>query len=383
MTTVYLDYNASAPVRPEARSAMAEVLEHVHGNPSSTHAAGAAARNALARARKQVADALGVTGESIVFTSGATEANNTVLRQAAAAGAAGDVHLLSCATEHPAVLEELRALVAAGARATILPVDRDGRLDPDRFEAALESDTRLASVMWANNETGVLQPIAELARRAQAHGVPFHTDAVQALGKVPLSLADLAVEYASFSAHKLGGPKGVGALYVRRGAAFAPLFHGGSQEKGRRPGTENLPGIVGFGAACAAAQRELAVADARHARLREQLWDGIAKSVPDAARNGAREHTLVHTLNVSFPGAAGDALVEALDLEDIAVATGAACHAGSIEPSHVLTAMGVPPAHGTSAIRFSLGPGIDESAIARVLAVLPGIVARVRQARAA
>jgi cysteine desulfurase len=383
MTAVYLDYNASAPVRPEAQRAIAEVLAHVHGNPSSTHAAGAAARNALSRARKQVADALGVAAESIVFTSGATEANNTVLRQAAAVVEPADAHLVSCATEHPAVLEELRALVASGCRATVLPVERDGRLDPDRFEAALEPATRVASVMWANNETGVVQPIAELARRARAHGVPFHTDAVQALGKLPLALADLPVDFASFSAHKLGGPKGVGALYVRRGAALAPLFHGGSQEKGRRPGTENVPGIVGFGAACAAAQRELESADARHARLREQLWDGIAKSIPACARNGAREHTLAHTLNVSFPGAAGDALVEALDLEGIAVATGAACHAGSIEPSHVLTAMGLSAAHGASAIRFSLGPGIDDVAIARVLAVLPAIVARVRQARAA
>ena len=382
MNDVYLDYNATAPLRPEALRAIGDVLANVHGNPSSTHAFGAAARAALARARKQVADALGVAAETIVFTSGATEANNTVLRQAAR-GAGRGAHLVTCATEHPSVLEEVRALESEGCRVTILPVERDGRLDAGRFEAALTPETRLASVMWANNETGVIQPIAELAARAAARGVPFHTDAVQALGKLPLALGALPVDCASFSAHKLGGPKGIGALYLRRGARHAPLFRGGSQEAGRRPGTENVPGAAGFGAACQAACAELAQSEARHARLRERLWDGIHAALPDARRNGAREHTLAHTLNVSFAGASGEALVEALDLEGIAVATGAACHAGSTEPSHVLEAMGVPRELGASAIRFSLGPGIDDAAIARVLELLPRVVARVRGARAA
>ncbi len=383
MSDVYLDYNATAPVRLEALRAIADVLEHSHGNPSSTHAFGAAARAALARARKQVADALGVATDSIVFTSGATEANNTVLRQAARRAPLSDVHLVTCATEHPSVLEEARALEAEGCRVTILPVERDGRLDVERFSAALGPGTRLASVMWANNETGVIQPIAELARRASERGVRFHTDAVQALGKLPLALATLPIDYASFSAHKLGGPKGVGALYVRPGAELAPLLRGGSQEKGQRPGTENVPGIAGFGAACAVADSELEHAHARHERLRERLWDGIRNALPDAVRNGAREHSLAHTLNVSFAGVTGEELVEALDLEGIAVATGAACHAGSTEPSHVLTAMGLGRELGASAIRFSLGPGTDDAAIARVLEVLPRVVARVRRARAA
>jgi cysteine desulfurase len=383
MSDVYLDYNATAPVRPEAQRAIAEVLARVHGNPSSAHAFGAEARAALARARKQVAEALDVAPETIVFTSGATEANNTVLRHAARGAPGPDVHLVTCATEHPSILEEVRALAADGCRVTVLPVERDGRLDVERFAAALTPETRLASVMWANNETGVIQPIAELARRAAARGVPFHTDAVQALGKLPLALSTLPVDYASFSAHKLGGPKGVGVLYVRPGIALVPLLRGGSQEKGRRPGTENVPGIAGFGAACAAASGELERAHARHERLREKLWDGIQGALPDAVRNGARAHSLAHTLNVSFAGASGEALVEALDLEGIAVATGAACHAGSTEPSHVLSAMGLPKELGSSAIRFSLGPGIDDEAIARVLEVLPRVVARVRQARAA
>lgn len=380
MSEVYFDYNATAPVRPEVQRAIADVLAHTHGNPSSTHRFGEAARAALARARKQVADALGAAPDSVVFTSGATEANNTVLRHAASTAARSSVHLVTCATEHPAVLEEVRALAADGCRVTVLEVERDGRLDPERFAASLTPETRLASVMWANNETGVIQPIAELAKSAAARGVPFHTDAVQALGKLPLALSTLPVDYASFSAHKLGGPKGVGALYVRPGVGLTPLFRGGSQEKGRRPGTENVPGIVGFGAACCAAQADLAPAHARHERLREQLWAGLHAALPDAVRNGAREHSLAHTLNVSFPGVSGEALVEALDLEGIAVATGAACHAGSTEPSHVLAAMGLSREIGTSAIRFSLGPGIDEVAIARVLEVLPRVVARVRKA---
>jgi cysteine desulfurase len=383
MSDVYLDYNATAPVRPEAQSAIADVLAHAPGNPSSTHGFGAAARAALARARKQVAEAVGAAPETIVFTSGATEANNTVLRHAAQAAGTAGARLVTCATEHPAVLEEARALAAEGCRVAVLPVGSDGRLDPGVFEASLEPGTVLASVMWANNETGVIQPIAQLARIAAAHGVPFHTDAVQVLGKVPLALGELPVDYASFSAHKLGGPKGVGALYVRPGARLTPLLRGGSQERGRRPGTENVPGIVGFGAACAAAQAELDAAHARHARLRERLWQGIRAAIPDAVRNGEAARTLAHTLNVSFAGASGEALVEALDLEGIAVATGAACHAGSTEPSHVLTAMGLPPQLGACAIRMSLGAGIDEAAIARVLEVLPGVVARVRRARAA
>ncbi len=383
MHAIYLDYNATTPVRPEAARAVAEALAQVPGNPSSTHAFGAAARDLLVRARREVAAAAGVRPETIVFTSGATESNNTVLFHAARRARANGGRVVTCATEHPSVLETARALAESGVRVEVVPVERDGRVDPERFAAALRPGDALASVMWANNETGVVQPIAELARRAEALGVPFHTDAVQALGKLSLELAHLPVDYASFSAHKLGGPKGTGALYVRAGAAFEPLLHGGSQEGGRRPGTENVPGIAGFGAACAAAFAELERATSRHARLRERLWDGIRRALPDSVRNGAPEHTLAHTLNVSFPGASGEALVEALDLEGIAVATGAACHAGSTEPSHVLSAMGVPRELGTSALRFSLGPGIGDAEIERVLELLPKVVERVRASRVA
>jgi cysteine desulfurase len=378
---IYLDHNATSPLRPEALGATAEALAQVPGNASSTHAFGAAARELVVKARRQVAAAAGVAPETIVFTSGATESNNAVLRHAARRAPRG--RIVTCATEHPSILETARVLAEEGVRSVLVPVARDGRVDPERFAAALEPGDALAAVMWANNETGVVQPIAELARAAAARGVPFHTDAVQALGKLPLRLADLPLDYASFSAHKLGGPKGVGALYVRAGASFEPLLHGGSQERGRRAGTENVAGIAGFGAACAAASAELEPATARSARLRERLWDGIRRALPDAARNGPREHTLAHTLNVSFPGVAADALVEALDLEDIAVATGSACHAGSTEPSPVLLAMGLPRELAVSALRFSLGPATSEAEIEHVLALLPKLVERVRAARPA
>ena len=265
----------------------------------------------------------------------------------------------------------------------MLPVERDGRLEPARFAAALAGGAALASVQLANQETGVIQPIEALAELAAARGVPLHVDAAQALGKLPLALSELPIAYASLSAHKLGGPKGTGALYVRPGAPFAALLRGGAQERGRRAGTENVAGAVGFGAACAAARAALGHEPARLAGLRDALWDAIARAIPDAVRNGAAAHVLPHVLDVSFPGASGEALVEALDLEGIAVSSGSACHSGSTEPSPVLLAMGVPVELARAALRFSFGPGNDAAQLAHVCARLPEVVARVRRARAA
>ena len=378
MDPIYLDHNAGAPLRPEALRALSAAHAQLFGNASSAHSFGAEARAARSRARRQVATLAGVAPETLVFTSGATESNNTVLCQVAAGA-----HVVVSATEHPSVLEALAALRARGVRVTAVPVVRDGRLDPARFAAALEPGTALASVQTANHETGVLQPIAELAAAAAERGVPFHTDAAQALGKTALELASLPVDYASFSAHKLGGPKGAGALYVRSGAPLAPLLRGGAQERGRRAGTENVPAIAGFGAACEAARAELAESSARLARLRDSLWVGLARAVPDAVRNGTPEHVLPHVLDVSLPGASGEALVEALDLEGIAASTGSACHSGSTEPSPVLLAMGVPEALARAALRFSLGPSNDAAQIEYVLARLPALIERVRRSRAA
>ena len=371
---IYLDHNASSPLRPEALRAHTDALARVFGNPSSAHAAGAEARAVLARARRQVAALAGVAPEGIVFTSGATEANNTILRRLEAGA-----HLVTSAVEHPSVLEEAGAARARGVRVTVVPVGRDGRLDPGRFAAALEPGTALASVQWANQETGVLQPIAELGRAAQAAGVAFHTDAAQAFGKTALALESAPIDCASLASHKLGGPKGVGALWLRPRAAFAPLLRGGQQERGRRAGTENVPAIAGFGAACEAARADRSGL----AELRDSLWRGIASSVPGTVRNGGPEHVLPHVLDVSFPGASGEALVEALDLEGVAVSTGAACHSGSTEPSPVLLAMGMPVELARAALRFSLGPSTTRAEIETVLALLPAVVARVRRARAA
>jgi cysteine desulfurase len=378
MDPIYLDHNAGAPLRPEALRALSAAHAQVFGNASSAHSFGAEARAALSRARRQVATLAGVAPETIVFTSGATESNNTVLRQVADGG-----HVVVSATEHPSLLEAVAALRARGGRVTQVPVARDGRVDAARFADALEPGTALACVQAANHETGVLQPIAELARVAAARGVPFHTDAAQAFGKTPLALESLPIDYASLSAHKLGGPKGVGALYVRAGAALAPLLLGGTQERGRRAGTESVPAIAGFGAACEAARSELAESSPRLTRLRDSLWAGISAAISDVVRHGGPEHVLPHVLDVSFPGASGEALVEALDLEGIAVSTGSACHSGSTEPSAVLLAMGVPEALARAALRFSLGPSNDPAQIDHVLARLPDVVARVRRARAA
>jgi cysteine desulfurase len=377
MQRIYLDHNATTPLAPEALEVMSRVLRDEFGNPSSAHWAGEGARDVLTTAREQVASLVGAPTESIVFTSSATESINTVLRHAALRAPHHGDQIITCATEHPAVLDMLDDL---RVRATVLPVERDGRLDPRRLEDAIGESTLLVSIMWANNETGVIHPIPELARVAAERGVSFHTDAVQMLGKQPLQLADLPIDFASFSAHKLGGPKGVGALYVRSGVHLTPLLRGGGQERRRRPGTENVAGIVGFGAACAAAEREMDARRARLAELRERLWKGLEARVPGVQRNGSAGNTLEHTLNVSFPGADGEALVAALDLEGIAVASGAACHAGSTEPSHVLLAMGIEPRVAASAVRLSLGASTTPGEIDRVLELLPDIVARAREA---
>jgi cysteine desulfurase len=375
---IYLDHNATTPVRPEAIEVMQRALVHCYGNPSSSHAAGAEARAAVERARGQVAELMGAEPDAVVFTSSATEANNAVLRSAARRAPQHGDRVVTCATEHPSVLEVCEELREQGLRVTLLEVGRDGRLDPAAFERSLDARTLLATVMWVNNETGVIQPIPELARIARARGVPFHTDAVQALGKLELGLGQLPVDSASFSAHKLGGPKGIGALYLAPGARFTPLLRGGPQERRRRAGTENVLGIAGFGAACAAARADLAERAERLGKLRDRLWRGIEASIPDVSRNGAPEHCVSHTLNVAFAGALGEAAVAALDLEGIAAASGAACHSGSIEPSHVLLAMGIPPERAASSIRFSLGFDTTPEDIERVIGVLPKLVERVR-----
>jgi cysteine desulfurase len=328
--------------------------------------------------RSRVAGALGVSEESIVFTSGATEANNTVLQAVALRAPRHGDHIVTCATEHPSVLEVAEGLRDAGLRVSVLPVGADGLLDPERFARALDEGALFASVMWANNETGVIQPIPELARIARERGVLFHTDAVQVLGKLSVPLGKLPVDLASFSAHKLGGPKGIGALYLRPGSRVAPLLRGGPQERRRRAGTENVSGLAGVGAACLAALENLDPEGERLRRLRDRLWEGIRAKIGGVHLNGSETHRLGHTLNAAFERAHGEALVQALDLEGVAVSSGAACASGSTDPSPVLLAMGLSPALALGSIRFSLGFESTEEEIERVVDLLPAVVERVR-----
>jgi cysteine desulfurase len=373
---IYLDHNATTPVRDEVVEAMVDVLRHHHGNPSSTHAEGSAARRLLERAREQVAGLLSVEPDEVIFTGSATESNNTVLAMAVNEGRGR--HVVTTSVEHPSVEEPLVVLARSEAiEVTRVAVDAQGRVDPDAVRAALRDDTAVVSILLANNETGVLQDVSALAAVAAERSVPVHVDATQAVGKIPIDVAALGARWLVGSAHKFNGPKGAGFL-VARGAPVQPYLHGGPQEKRRRGGTENLAGIVGLGAACALAEAELAERTRHVSTLRDRLWDGIRKGIDDVVRNGDPEHVLPNTLNVGFGGTAGEILLEVLDGEGVAVSAGAACHSGSLDPSHVLTAMGRTPEEARGCLRFSVGPGNTVEEIDRVLAMLPELVARVR-----
>jgi cysteine desulfurase len=380
---IYLDHNATTPVREEVADAMQDALRGCFGNPSSVHAEGAEARAAVERARERVASLLGCAAREVLFTAGATEANNTLLSPLLRAWAGERRHLVSSNVEHPSVEEPLAALEREGWRVTRLPVSQDGLLDPEQLAAAIGPETALVTLLWANNETGVVQPMQRLAGLARERGVRVHADATQCLGKLPVDLASVPLDALSLSAHKLGGPKGVGALVVRGEASFEALLRGGPQERRRRGGTENVPGIVGLGAAAALAARELGEKRREYARLRDRLWDGIAAKIPRVRRNGAPGSLLCNTLNVEFEGVAGELLLQALDLDGIAVSTGAACASGRVEPSHVLLSMGRSAAQSRASLRFSVGHGVDDAQIERVLALLPDLVARAREAGAA
>jgi cysteine desulfurase len=367
---IYLDHNATTPLRPEVLEAVTRALAERWGNPSSVHAEGAAARAAVEQAREQVAELVGARPDEVVFTAGASEANNAAL-----AGVAR--HLVTTEVEHPSVLEPAAALEAGGVRVTRLPVDGDGLVDPDALRAALRPDTDLVSILWANNETGVIQPLAALAAGVRAAGVALHVDATQLLGKLPVE-GDW--DLLSASAHKLNGPKGTGCLVCRR--PVAPFLRGGPQERRRRGGTENVAGIVGFGVACALAGKELAERAARAAALRDRLWEAL-RTLPGVRRNAAGAPVLPNTLHVELEGVEGDVLLQALDLEGVAASAGAACHSGSVSPSHVLLAMGRTPERARASLRFSVGFGNDETQIDAAAERVRALVARAREGRAA
>jgi cysteine desulfurase len=374
---VYVDYNATSPVDPEVREAMLPWLEGSFGNPSSIHWAGREARTAVDRARTQVARLLGCAPSEVVFTSGGSEADALALCGVLRASKAPSRHLVVSAIEHPAVLRAAEALEREGVALSRVGVGRDGLADPDRFEAALREDTVLASLMLANNETGAIQPVAEVARRAWARGVLLHSDAVQAVGRIAVDVRALGVDLLSLSGHKIGAPKGVGALYVRRGVALAPLVHGGSQERGRRAGTENVAGIVGLGAAAEIAARDLATVPARIEAMRNRLEREIVARIP-GVRVNAPERRTCNTLSLTIEGVEGEAVLLNLDLEGIAASSGSACSSGTMAPSHVLLAMGLSAEEAQGSLRFSLGRQSVEEDVDAVVAGLPPIVERLR-----
>jgi cysteine desulfurase len=348
---IYLDYNATTPVAPEVCRAIRPFLEAEFGNPSCEYPLGLRAREAVRRAREEVAALLGCAPGEIVFTSGATEANNTVLKGVAAHHGRGQI--ITAATEHPAVLAPCRYLQSQGFGVTILAVDGTGRVDPDEVRRALTPDTILISVMHANNETGAIQPLREIGALAREAGVAFHTDAAQSVGKIPVQVDELAVDFLTVAGHKCYAPKGVGVLYVRGGAAFTPLLHGASQEGGRRAGTENVPYMVALGEACRLARERLPDAAAHLQTLGDRFHELLQAGVPGLILNGPVAERLPNTLNLSFPGVSGGELLAGLPM--LAASLGSACHTGQGAFSPVLAAMGVSAAVARGAVRFSLG----------------------------
>ena len=376
---VYMDHSATTPVRCEVLEAMLPYFDRTFGNASSVHTFGQEGRKAVEDAREKVAYLIGAQPEEIIFTGGGTESDNMAVVGAADANRKRGKHIVTSAIEHHAVLSTCRALGKEGFELTVVGVDENGLVAPDELSKALRPDTTLVSIMPANNEVGVIEPVAELAAAAHEAGAFFHTDAVQAAGKIPVNVDALGVDLLSISAHKFHGPKGVGALYRRKGTRLRPLMQGGHHERKMRPGTENVPGIVGMATALELACVEMPQEAKRLAKLRDRLQNGIQERIDDVCVNGHPTQRLPHLLNMSIIGVEGESMLLAMDAHGIAAATGSACTSGSLEPSHVLLAMGVPPEVAHGSLRFSLGRMNTEEDVDWVLEVLPGVVERLRE----
>jgi cysteine desulfurase len=376
---IYFDYNATTPIVPAVGDAMTAAMRDVFGNASSVHFFGQQAKAAVDIARSSLAALIGADPSEIVFTSGGTESDNFAIRGAAEAlEPTKRRHLIASAIEHEAVLNTLKALARRGWQTTLLPVDHSGILSPDRLRDAMRDDTALVSVMHANNEIGTIQPIAELAAIAHEHRALMHTDAVQSAGKIPVETRALGVDLLSVSAHKFNGPKGVGALWIKRGTRLQAMQTGGKHERGRRAGTENVPAIVGMGVAALLAKEKLASETLRVGALRDRLEEGVLRSVTGTAINGAPLQRVPNTTNISFDRVEAESLLIALDLEGVAVSTGSACSSGTLEPSHVLRAMGFPPHRTQNSLRFSLGVFSTQEEVDRVVEILPRLVEKLR-----
>ncbi len=379
MRRIYLDYNATTPLHPGVLEVMLPCYKSIFGNASTIYSFGQEARKAIDDAREALACLIGAEPEEIVFTSGGTEADNFALKGVASALKGKGGHIITSSIEHHAVLFACKYLEKMGKKITYLPVDRYGRLDPSRVKEAITNQTVLISIIHANNEIGTIEPIAEIGKIARACGVYFHTDAVQTVGKIPIDVNELGIDLLSLSAHKLYGPKGIGALYIRKGTRIHPLIHGGEQERKRRAGTENVPCIVGLGEASKIAGKEMRQEYSHVKKLRDKLENKIKDNIDYIRFNGHPTERLPNTFNVSFEFIEGESLVLNLDLKGIAASSGSACASGSLEPSHVLSAIGVPPAIAQGSIRFSLGRENKEEDIDYTVENLVEIVGRLRE----
>ena len=376
---VYADHGATTPADPRVVEAMLPFFSGTFGNASSVHQFGQEAREAVDQAREIIAEAIGAKPQEIVFTSGATEADNFAVLGAAFANESRGGHIITSSVEHHAVIEPCHFLESRGFEVTYLPVDHDGGVDPDAVRRALRDDTILVSVMHSNNEIGTLEPIAEIGRIARERGVLMHTDATQSVGIVPVNVDDLSVDLLSMSAHKRYGPKGVGALYIRKGANISRIQHGGSHERNRRGGTENVPAIVGFGLAIQLARATMAEEAARLRRLRDRLMEGLGR-IAGAHLNGHPTERLPGNVNVSFEGTDSESILMALDFQGVAASSGSACTSGSLEPSHVLSAIGLPPEVASGTVRLTVGRWNTDEEADYLLEIFPDIIQSLRSA---
>jgi cysteine desulfurase len=380
MKTIYLDHNATTPVDPLVLEAMLPYCRELYGNASSVYEAGRLARKGIDEARQKVAALIGAKDvDTIVFTGSGTESDNFAIKGASEALKSRGNHIITSAIEHHAVLNTCKFLEKNGFKITYLPVDKFGIVDLEALKNAITDRTILITIMYANNETGTIEPVEEIARIAKDKNILFHTDAVQAGGKLAIDVTKLGVDMLSLSAHKIYGPKGVGALYIKKGVKLTPLLHGGHHEKNRRAGTENVAGIVGFGRAAEIAAKDMAK-DTEYVRaLRQRLENGVLKNIKHTYLNGHPDKRLCNTANISFEFLEGESIILNLDMEGVAVSTGSACTSGSLEPSHVLTAMGIDPVRTQGSIRFSLGKDNTEADIDFVVKALPPIIEKLRK----